>query len=104
MRVKLKVSGQSSIINLDQAISEEILNLLENAASITTKDGIVFNEDNVDGGVESVSVECEEDYLIAMMYIAECFTFNRTVDLETFNLERERNKIVDVLLTLLRFE
>lgn len=85
-------------------ISEEILNLLENAASLTTKSGVVFNEDVVDGGVESVSVECEEDYLIAMLYIAECFTFNRSVDLETFNLERERNKIVDVLLTLLRFE
>jgi len=39
-----------------------------------------------------------------MMYIAECFTFNRAVDLETFNIERERNKVVDVLLTLLRFE
>lgn len=39
-----------------------------------------------------------------MIYIAECFTFNRAVDLETFNVERERNKIVDVLLTLLNFE
>lgn len=98
-----KSKCSQSLSFLDQAISEEILNLLENAAKLTTKKGVLFNEDQVDGGVETVSVECEEDYLIAMMYIAECFTFNRTVDLETFDPSRERNKIVDVLLTLLKF-
>ena len=91
------------LIFLDQVISEEILNLLENAAHLSTRKGVRFNEDDVDGGVESVCVECEEDYLIAMLYIAECYTFNRGIDLETFNLERERNKVVDVLLSLLRF-
>ena len=95
---------ETKLICVDQVISEEVLNLLDNAARITTKKDVVFNEDDVDGGVESVCVECEEDYLISMIYIAECFTFNRAIDLETFNIERERNKVVDVLLALLNFE
>lgn len=36
-----------------------------------------------------------------MVYIAECYTFNQTIDLETLNIERERNKIIDLLLSLL---
>ena len=49
-------------------------------------------------------VQCEEDYMIAMAYIADCFTFNRAIDLETFNVTRERNKMIDLLLALLRFK
>lgn len=74
---------------------------METSAHLSTKKGVHFDADAIDGGVESVCVSCEEDYLIAMAYIAECFTFKRTIDLETFNLERERNKIVDLLLSLL---
>lgn len=42
--------------------------------------------------------------MIAMAYIADCFTFNRSIDLETFNVNRERNKMVDLLLALLKFK
>jgi len=52
----------------------------------------------VDGAFKTVNVSCEEDYLIAMAYIAEQLTFKRTIDLERLNIERERNKMVDVLL------
>jgi hypothetical protein len=48
-----------------------------------------------------VSVNCEEDYLIAMAYIAEQYTFKRQLDLDKLNIERERNKMVDVLLRFL---
>ena len=85
-------------------ISEEILNLLENASKFSSKKGINFDVNAIDGGVESVGVTCEEDYLIAMCYIAECFTFKRSVDLESFKIERERNKIVDLLLNLLKIQ
>ena len=64
----------------------------------------MFDEDQVDGGVESVSVNNEEDYLIAMIYIAECLTFKRPIDFQTFEVQRERNKILDVVLQLLKFE
>ena len=39
-----------------------------------------------------------------MVYIADCYTFKRNVDLECFNLDRERNKMVDTLLALLDFK
>jgi hypothetical protein len=52
----------------------------------------------VDGGLKQVCCNCEEDYLVAMAYIAEQFTFKRTIDLERFNVDRERSKMVDLLL------
>jgi len=67
-------------------ISEEILHLLDIASKISLKKDVSFSENEVDGGVESVCVESEEDYLIAMMYIAECYTFNRVIDLEILNI------------------
>jgi hypothetical protein len=85
-------------------ISEEIWDLLENAAKLTTKKGVYLDKDALDGGVETVCVSCEEDYLIAMVYIAECYTFNQTIDLETLNIDRQRNKIIDLLLSLLKIK
>jgi hypothetical protein len=58
----------------------------------------------VDGGLNSVCVTCDEDYMIAMVYIADCLTFKRNIDLECFNVARERDKMVDTLLTILDFE
>ena len=84
-----------------EAISDEVVNIFENASKFTNAD---FHEDDVDGGIQSVCVSCEEDYMISMAYIADCFTFNRNIDLETFNVNRERNKMVDLLLFLLKFE
>ena len=81
-------------------ISYQVVKILESAAKHTGDD---FEENDVDGGIQSVCVACEEDYLIAMAYIADCYTFNRNIDLETFNVSRERNKMVDLLLSLLKF-
>ena len=82
-------------------ISDEVVNIFENAAKFNNNE---FQEDDVDGGIQSVCVSCEEDYMIAMAYIADCFTFNRNIDLETFNVNRERNKMIDLLLALLKFK
>jgi hypothetical protein len=49
-------------------------------------------------------VSKEEDMLVAICHIAECITFNRPVDLEIFNVELERQKILDTFLTLLNFK
>ena len=62
-----------------------------------------FDESMVDGGINSVCVTCDEDYLIAMVYIADCLTFKRNVDLECFNVGREREKMLDTLLAVLDF-
>ncbi len=36
-----------------------------------------------------------------MTYIGECYTFNRAIDLSLLNVEKQREKIVDLLLILL---
>ncbi len=38
---------------------------------------VYFNEDQVDGGVETINVTNEEDMLVSICYIAECLTFNK---------------------------
>ena len=58
----------------------------------------------MDGGVEGVSAENEEDMLVTMCYIAECMTFNKPLDLEGLNVEYQRQKIISVFLALLNFE
>jgi hypothetical protein len=50
-------SKRLSLILLDQTVSDEVLKLLEYAAALSNKKGGVdFNENEVDGGVESVCV------------------------------------------------
>lgn len=58
----------------------------------------------VDGGVEGICVEKEEDMVVAVCYIAECITFNRPIEMDIFNATEERAKILDTFLTLLRFK
>ena len=55
--------------SVDLNISEEILSLLEVAFKLKEE---VFSQEDVDGGCQTVCVENEEDYLVAMAYIAEC--------------------------------
>ena len=63
-----------------------------------------FDVENVDGGTSEIFVSCDEDYMIAMAYIADCHTYKRDVDLEKFDVERERKKMVDLYLSLLKFK
>ena len=44
----------------------------------------------------------DEDMLVAQCYIAECLTFNKLIDMETFNVKAERQRIVDNIIGLLR--
>jgi predicted ABC-type sugar transport system permease subunit len=63
-----------------------------------------FCEEQVDGAVEQVMVEREEDMIVAMCYVAEQLTFGRQIDLEGFNVELQRQKMIDIFLTLLTFD
>ena len=63
-----------------------------------------FDIEMVDGGTCEVCVSCEEDYMVAMGYVAYCHTYKRVVNLENFDIERERNKMVDLYLSLLKFK
>ena len=57
----------------------------------------------VDGGVEGICVEKEEDMIVAVCYIAECITFGKQVEMDIFTPEIERQRILDTFLTLLSF-
>lgn len=63
-----------------------------------------FDVEMVDGGTSEVCVTCEEDYMVAMAYVAECHTHKRDIDLERFDISRERKKMVDLFMNLLNFE
>ena len=63
-----------------------------------------FSEDQIDGGVEGVCVDKDEDMIVAVCYVAEQITFNRMPDMEVFNCSLERQRILDAFLTLLNFE
>jgi hypothetical protein len=42
--------------------------------------------------------------IVAVCHIAECITFGRPIDLELFNLENERRRILDTFVSLLRLQ
>ena len=84
---------------IDHDISDTVLYMMELASDMQQ---IEFNEDQIDGGFESICVEEEEDMIVTVCYIAECITFGRPVQLDTVNIELERQKIIDTFVTLLR--
>lgn len=55
--------------------------------------------------MESVpGIEEEEDMMITVCYIAECFTFGREPDLDNLDIAYQRKHIADVFLSLMNFE
>ncbi len=63
--------------------------------------GLTFSEDQIDGGVEGICVSNEEDMLVAMCYVAECLTFGRPIEMEFFNVKRQRARITEAIINLL---
>ena len=100
-RLIVSLIWHNLISNIDHDISDTVLHMMDLAAKIQEID---FNEDEIDGGVEGVCVEKEEDMLVTVCHIAECVTFNRPVDMEIFNVEQERHRILDVFISLLNFK
>ena len=74
------------------------MKLFENRAMYFGQD---FDIDMVDGGTSEVCVHAEEDYMIAMAYVADCHTYNREVELDKFDIEVERNKMIDLYLKMI---
>jgi hypothetical protein len=65
---------------------------------------IELNEELIDAECENIQgVEDDEDMLVTVCYIAECFTFGREPDVENINIEYQRKHIIDVFLQLLKF-
>ena len=82
-------------------ISEEVMRIFTNCAKFS---GEEFDIEGVDGGTCEVCVTSDEDYMVAMAYVADCHTYKREVNLEKFDVQRERNKMVDAYLSLLNFQ
>lgn len=75
-------SNSISINDLDHDISDTVLHMMDLASRIQDRE---FNEEMVDGGVEGICVQEEEDMVIAVCHIAECITFSRPIELDIFN-------------------
>lgn len=97
---RLSSHSEATVQTIAATISMEVVNIFKSIGALTNRK---FNETMIDGGLNSVCVSSDEDYMIAMVYIADCLTFKRNVDLELFNVERERKKMCDTLLCILDF-
>ena len=62
-------------------LSEEVMSLFTNCGKY---EGREIQADQIDGGTSEIAVDCEEDYLVGMAYVAECHTFSSYVNLENF--------------------
>mgnify|MGYP001626936825 CR=1 FL=1 len=74
------------------------MKLYSNCAKYLNKE---IDIEEIDGGTSEVAVDCDEDYLIGMAYVAQCHTFSRYVNLEKYSTTKEREKMVDLLLQVL---
>ena len=72
--------------------------------NIALYQGEEFDVEQIDGGTSEVAVTCEEDYMVAMAYVADCHTFDREINLELFDVDQERDKMVDLFLRMLSFQ
>ena len=57
-----------------------------------------FDKELVDGGLNTIKLESEKDFLVAMLYIADCFTHGRAPDIEGIKTDKQRQRIADILL------
>lgn len=90
------------IFNLDHDISNCVLHVMDVASKLQD---IELNEELIDADIENVmGVEEDEDMIVTICYIAECFTFGREPDLENINIDYQRKHLVDTFLTLLNFQ
>ena len=87
--------------SLDHDISNCVLHVMDVASRLQN---IELNEELIDADIENIQgVEQDEDMVVTMCYIGECFTFGREPDLDNIDLEFQRKHIVDVFLSLLSF-
>ena len=85
----------------DHDISNCVLHVMDVASRLQN---IELNEELIDADIENIQgVVEDEDMVVTMCHIAECFTFGREPDLDNADLEFQRKHVVDVFLSLLSF-
>ena len=70
-------------IALDHDVSDIILHTMDQAAKVSS---VPFEEDQIDGGMEEIPADNDEDMVVAVCYIAEALTFGRTIEFENLDL------------------
>jgi hypothetical protein len=87
---------------IDHDISNCVLHVMDVASKLQN---IELNEELIDADIENIQgVDLDEEMVVTICYIAECFTFGREPDLDNINIEYQRKHIVDVFLSLLNFK
>ena len=84
--------------NDNHDISNSVVHVMDVASRLHNID---LNEDLIDADMLNIpGVETDEDMVVVMCYIAECFTFGKEPDFENIDIEFYRNHVVDVFLSL----
>ena len=87
--------------NDNHDISNCIVHVMDVASRLQN---IELNEDLIDADIANVQgVTTDEDMIVTICYIAQCFTFGKEPDLENLNIQFQRKLIVDIFLSLLSF-
>ena len=72
------------------------------AMNFVTKD---FNEDLIDADIKNIQgIKSDEDMVVAICYIAYCFTFSREPKFDSFDVQFFRKHIVDLISSFLKIE
>ena len=83
---------------IDHDISNSVVHVMDVASRLHNID---LNEDLIDADMLNLpGVETDEEMVVVMCYIAECFTFGKEPDFENIDIDFQRNHIVDVFLSL----
>ena len=65
---------------------------------------IESDENSIDANILNIpGVKSDEDMIVAICYIAECYTFGKEPDFENMQIDFFRNHIVDIFISLIQF-
>lgn len=88
--------------NDNHDISNCVLHVMDVASKLQSME---LNEELIDAEIENIQgVASDEDMVVTVCYIAECFTFGKEPDLENLDIPLQRQKILDTFLSLVNFK
>jgi len=68
-------------------ISDGVLEIMSIAFSMQRKK---FDESEVDGNAEILEAKTDEDMVVGVCFVAECLTFERKIDYQDIDYDKER--------------
>ena len=97
----IKDSDQDDTDNDMLAISDQTVEFFE-TLSLYKNDK--FSVENLNTQLETIEVSLEEDFMVAMAYIADCLLFERNIDCSILvkNMQRERQRMVDMFVRVIK--